>query len=101
MQLFGALSETLHNQVRIVTTEKKEMMDEAQRMVTAIRQMEASLDDSRSRREYSSEDDDLRVTYPLSRCLQVLKEKHMQISRLHRERFEQVKSGCLASRHAA
>lgn len=66
------------------------MLDEAQRMVTAIRQMEASLDDSRGRREVSEED--LQITYPLNRCLQVLKEKHTQISRLHRERFEQVKS---------
>lgn len=68
------------------------MIDEAQRIITTIRQMDASLDDSKSRRDYDSEDDDLQVTFPLTRCLQVLKEKHMQISRLHRERFEQVKS---------
>jgi hypothetical protein len=63
-------------------------------MVTAIRQMESSLDDSRPRRgDYAGEeDDDLKITYPLTRCLQILKEKHIQISRLHRERFEQVKS---------
>lgn len=54
--------------------------------------MEASLDDNKSRQEYQQEDGDLKITYPLLRCLQALKEKHAQISKLHRERFEQVKS---------
>jgi protein regulator of cytokinesis 1 len=92
LQLFAALSETLHNQVRIVTAEKKELIDEAQKIITTIRQMEASLDDGQSRRDCGDEDSHLQITFPLTRCLQVLKEKHIQISRLHRERFEQVKS---------
>ncbi len=76
-----------------MTAEKKEMIEEAQRIVTTIRQMEASLDDTKPRRDYQAEEvDDLKITYPLTRCLQYLKEKHIQISRLHRERFEQVKS---------
>ncbi|KAI1143620.1 microtubule associated protein-domain-containing protein [Hypoxylon sp. FL0543] len=90
-ELFAALSETLNNQVKQVTAEKKDLVEEAQRIITTIRQMEASLDGNRSQRSYSAEDDDLRVTYPLTRCLTVLREKHMQISKLHRERFEQVK----------
>ncbi|XXH04615.1 Increased rDNA silencing protein [Hypoxylon texense] len=92
-ELFTALSETLNNQVKRVTAEKKELVDEAQRIITTIRQMEASLDGSRpgSQHSYSSEDDDLRLTYPLTRCVMTLKEKHRQISKLHRERFEQVK----------
>ncbi|KAI0145740.1 microtubule associated protein-domain-containing protein [Hypoxylon sp. NC0597] len=90
-ELFTALSETLNNQVKQVTAEKKDMVEEAQRIITTIRQMEASLDGGRSQHGYSAEDDDLRVTYPLTRCLTVLREKHMQISKLHRERFEQVK----------
>ncbi|KAM0428285.1 hypothetical protein ACHAPT_007186 [Fusarium lateritium] len=89
-ELFSALSEALNSQVRLVTSEKKEMIDEAKKIITIIRQMEASLDDSKRRRDYE-EDDDLAITYPLMRCLQVLKEKHIQISRLHKERFEQVK----------
>ncbi|CAK7198355.1 Microtubule bundling protein [Sporothrix eucalyptigena] len=89
-ELFNALSEALHNQVRLVTTEKKNMVEDAQRTISAIRQMETSLDDSRSRRDYDA-DEDLQVTYPLTRCLQVLKEKHLQISKIHRERFEQVR----------
>lgn len=67
------------------------MVDEARTIVTTIRQMEASLDNSRPR-GYQDEDDDLQITYPLNHCLQTLKEKHLQISRLHRERFEQVES---------
>ncbi|GAB1320354.1 Microtubule bundling protein [Madurella fahalii] len=91
-ELFAALSEALHNQVRLVTAEKNEIVEEAQRMITTIRQMEASLDDNKNRRDYpAAADDDLKITYPLTRCLQVLKEKHIQINRLHRERFEQVK----------
>ncbi|KAI1106243.1 microtubule associated protein-domain-containing protein [Jackrogersella minutella] len=90
-ELFAALSETLNNQVKHVTAEKKELVDEAQRIITTIRQMETSLDGSRSQHSYCDDDDDLRVTYPLTRCLAVLKEKHMQISKLHRERFEQVR----------
>jgi protein regulator of cytokinesis 1 len=54
--------------------------------------MEASLEDNKSRQEYRSEDEDLKIAYPLLRCLQGLKEKHSHISKLHRERFEQVKS---------
>lgn len=67
------------------------MVDEARTIVTTIRQMEASLDDSRPR-SYQGDDDDLHITYPLNECLLVLKEKHLHISRLHRERFEQVES---------
>ncbi len=91
-QLFATLSEALHNHVRLVTAEKKGMVEEAQKIISVIRQMESSLDGCRPRRDYESDDGDLKVTFPLSRCLQVLKEKHAQISKLHRERFEQVKS---------
>ncbi|KAK4123858.1 hypothetical protein N657DRAFT_573495 [Parathielavia appendiculata] len=93
-ELFAALSDALHNQVRRVTAEKKGMIEEAQKMITTIRQMEASLDDGKPRR--ADDDGDLKITYPLTRCLKVLKEKHMQMSRLHRERYEQVKKLALA-----
>ncbi|KAJ4304263.1 Microtubule bundling protein [Collariella sp. IMI 366227] len=87
-ELFAALSDALNNQVRLVAAEKKDMVDEAQKMITTIRQMEASLDDGQIRR-HSNED--LKVSYPLTRCLKTLKEKHLQVSRLHRERYEQVR----------
>lgn len=50
-ELFQALSEALNNHLRTVTKEKKDMIDEAKKTVTAIRQMEASMDDSRPRRK--------------------------------------------------
>ena len=68
------------------------MTEEAQRIITTIKQMEASLDDNKARHEYEAEDEDLKITFPLMRCLQTLKEKHLQISKLHKERIEQVKS---------
>lgn len=77
--------------MRTVAAEKNELTEEANRIITTIKQMETSLDDSKSHQEYEA-DDELKITYPLSRCLQTLKEKHHQISRIHRERFEQVKS---------
>src|SRR5690242_321440 len=52
--------------------------------------MEASLDDEKQR-GYDLETSGLRVTFPLNECLRDLKEKYNTVSRLHRERFEQVK----------
>lgn len=75
--------------MRIVAAEKNDLTEEANRIIISIKQMEKSLDDNKSGYESA---DELKVTYPLSRCLQGLKEKHHQISRIHRERFEQVKS---------
>jgi protein regulator of cytokinesis 1 len=51
--------------------------------------MHASLEGNSSSYNYEAE---LRVTYPLKACLQVLKERHLSISKLHNERYEQVKS---------
>jgi protein regulator of cytokinesis 1 len=68
------------------------MTEEGHRIITTIKQMEASLDDNKTRHEYEAEDEDLKISYPLTRCLQSLKEKHLQISKIHKERFEQVKS---------
>ncbi|KAG5975251.1 hypothetical protein E4U55_007753 [Claviceps digitariae] len=91
-ELFAALSEALNSQVRLVTSEKKELIDEAKKIITTIRQMEASLEGSQQRRGGDYQDDeDFKITYPLKRCLQGFREKHTQISRLHKERFEQVK----------
>jgi protein regulator of cytokinesis 1 len=68
------------------------MIEEAHKMINSIRQMESSLYGKRLTHEYQGESDDLKVTFPLSRCLQVLKEKHINVGRAHKERFEQVKS---------
>ena len=61
-------------------------------MIKTIKQMEASLEDRAPHDAYQLEDKELKVTVPLTRCLQSLKEKHSTIARIHRERFEQVKS---------
>ena len=68
------------------------MLEEANRLVTTIKQMEASLDDVNPHPRRTSEDPDLRITFPLNRCLNTLSEKHSAVARLHHERFEQVKS---------
>ncbi|KAI9820980.1 MAG: hypothetical protein M1832_003452 [Thelocarpon impressellum] len=90
-ELFAALSETLHNQLRLVAAEKTEMTDEANRMIKNIKQMEASLDDIKTNSGYELADESLKVSFPLLRCLQKLKEKHGMIAKLHKERYEQVR----------
>jgi protein regulator of cytokinesis 1 len=70
------------------------MTQEAERLITAIEQMESSLSDERANGQYELNRDDLRVTYPLNKCIEFLREKHDAMSQLHRERFEQVKSEC-------
>ena len=54
--------------------------------------MEASLEDDKHTNSYQLDGKELKVTVPLQRCLRGLKEKHNIIAKLHRERFEQVKS---------
>lgn len=73
------------------------MVEEAQRLIKTIKQMEASLDDERESGRYSLDDGELRISYPLNKCLSTLKEKHNTISKLHKERFEQVRSEYLSS----
>ncbi|KAL6249414.1 Microtubule bundling protein [Rhinocladiella similis] len=89
-ELFAALSETLHNHLRSVNQEKNELTEEAHNIIKTIKQMEASLDDEKER-GYDLDSSGLRVTFPLIDCLRDLKEKYNVVSRLHRERFEQVK----------
>ncbi|KKZ67580.1 hypothetical protein EMCG_06639 [[Emmonsia] crescens] len=89
-ELFASLSDTLQSHLRRVTCEKNDMIDEAQQTIQLIKQMEASLDDA-TKHDHKIDGGDLRVTFPLNRCLKVLKEKYTTISKLHRERFEQIK----------
>lgn len=53
--------------------------------------MESSLEDEEHGGGYQFETADLHVSYPLNQCLRELKEKFHTVSRLHKERFEQVK----------
>ncbi|KAI2373143.1 Microtubule bundling protein [Ophidiomyces ophidiicola] len=90
-ELFAALSDTLNEHLKRVNSEKEDMIDEAKHLITTIKQMEASLDDSAYGSRRASDDPDLCITLPLNHCLAFLKEKHAAVSKLHRERFEQVK----------
>ena len=76
----------------MIYSEKGELTDEVYRTIKTIKQMEASLEDPTPSNAYKIEEKELKVTVPLTRCLQGLKEKHNTIAKLHRERFEQVKS---------
>ncbi|KAL5332354.1 microtubule associated protein-domain-containing protein [Aspergillus crustosus] len=90
-ELFSALSETLNNHLTLVDNEKNEMTEEAQKLIDAIQQMEESLVDEKANGQYNLDHNDLCVTYPLNRCLAFLREQHNAVSKLHRQRFEQVK----------
>lgn len=68
------------------------MADEAQHLITAIQQMEESLGDEKANGQYCLDQDDLQISFPLNRCLMSLREKHNAVGKMHRERFEQVKS---------
>lgn len=70
------------------------MTQEAESLITAIQQMESSLSDERANGQYELNRDDLRVTYPLNKCIAFLREKNDSMSKLHRERYQQVKSEC-------
>lgn len=76
-------------------SEKNEMTEEAQRLITAVRQMEESLVDEKANGQYNLDGDDLKISYPLNRCLNFLREKYSALKKLHQERFEQVKSAFL------
>ncbi|KAF3048587.1 hypothetical protein E8E11_007902 [Didymella keratinophila] len=87
-ELFSALSDTLHGQLRIVTNEKHEMTEEAQRLIKTIKQMQDSMDDSKNGTRFKN--DETQVTYPLTRCLKALQEKHDAVAKQYHERFEQI-----------
>ena len=73
-------------------SEKNELTEEAHRKIKIIKQMEASLEDQTPNDAYKLADEEPKVTVPLTRCLQGLKEKYNTIAKIHRERLEQVTS---------
>ena len=79
---------------KLLTTyrEKNELTEEAHRTIKIIKQMEASLEDPTTNDAYKVADEEPKVTVPLTRCLQGLKEKHNTIAKIHCERLEQVTS---------
>ena len=61
-------------------------------IIKTIQQMEASLEDRKPNERYPHKIEALEVTAPLTRCVKDLKEKYNAIARIHRERFEEIKS---------
>jgi protein regulator of cytokinesis 1 len=68
------------------------MTEEAHRLIQTIKDMEASLEDNKNSSSYGDNHGDVQVTYPLTRCVQSLKEKYNAVNKMHRERFQQVRS---------
>ena len=63
-------------------------------MIKSIRQMEAALVDDKPNRDSDYQDSDLSITLPLRDCITSLREKQNTVSKIHRERYEQIKSVC-------
>jgi protein regulator of cytokinesis 1 len=76
------------------TREKHDLTDEARRLIKSIRQMEAALVDDKPHRDSDHQDSDLNITLPLRDCITSLREKQNTVSKIHRERYEQIKSAC-------
>lgn len=72
--------------------EKHDLTEKAQGLIKAIRQMEVALDDTKPQDDDYLANSNLQVTYPLLACIQSLKEKYHTLGKIHRERYEQVKS---------
>lgn len=78
-------------------SEKSKLTEEAHHIIKTIKQMEVSLEDPKPSNTYQLDHHDLKVTIPLTRCLQKLKEKHNTLAKIHQERFEEVKSNARSS----
>lgn len=74
--------------------EKHDLTDEARRLIKSIRQMEAALVDDKPNRDSDYQDADLAITLPLRDCITELREKQNTVAKIHRERYEQIKSAC-------
>ncbi|KAK6533599.1 hypothetical protein TWF694_002536 [Orbilia ellipsospora] len=85
--LYAALSETLQSQVRLVNAEKTALVEEANKLISAIRQIHRAMDDGRRANEY----DDLVVTYPLRVCVETLKQQHNMLRSQYEQEFEEIK----------
>jgi Ase1/PRC1/MAP65 family protein len=70
-------------------SEKHQLAEKAENLISTIKQMQISLDGKAANHDF---DPDLKASYPLKPCLKLLSEKHAAVSKVHRERYEQVKS---------
>ena len=63
--------------------EKEQLAEECTSLISSIRQMQKSVD------EYA-DDQSLRITLPLVKCRQELREKMKMTKKMHAERFEEI-----------
>ncbi|RPA99845.1 hypothetical protein L873DRAFT_1789307 [Choiromyces venosus 120613-1] len=84
--LFTALNTALQDQMRSVITEKNTLIEECNKVISSIKQMEKSLDDKKKK---SSEE--LKITAPLLRCLEALRGKQEEVKARHAERYNAVR----------
>jgi protein regulator of cytokinesis 1 len=84
--LFTALNSALREQMRSVVAEKNSLVDECNKIISLIKQMERSLDDNKR------SSGELRVSAPLLKCLEVLKSKQEDVKVRHAERYTAVRS---------
>lgn len=89
-QLYNALSETLQSQLRLVNAEKNALIEEGNKLIAAIRQMNRAMDDSGRVNQY----DELVVSYPLLDCVDELKGVQTAMKKEYEKRFEDVKGRC-------
>ncbi|KAF3930548.1 hypothetical protein ABW19_dt0202806 [Dactylella cylindrospora] len=85
--LYAALSETLQSQLRLVNAEKNALIEEANKLITTIRQISRAMEDGRGGNQY----DDLAVQYPLRDCVDYLKNEHTHLRKEYERKFEEVK----------
>ncbi|KAF3908579.1 hypothetical protein ABW21_db0208777 [Orbilia brochopaga] len=85
--LYAALSETLQSQLRLVNAEKNALVEEANKLISSIRQIHRAMDDGRRANEY----DDLVVTSPLRVCVETLKQQHNILRSQYEQEFEEIK----------
>ncbi|KAK6357107.1 hypothetical protein TWF718_001433 [Orbilia javanica] len=85
--LFAALSETLQSHLRLVNAEKNALVEEANKLISGIRQIHRAMDDGAKSKMY----DDLVVTIPLRVCVETLKNKHNMLRSQYDQEFEGIK----------
>ncbi|KAK6536439.1 hypothetical protein TWF281_000675 [Arthrobotrys megalospora] len=85
--LFAALSETLQSHLRLVNAEKNALVEEANKLISGIRQIHRAMDDGASADMY----DDLVVTIPLRVCVETLRNKHNMLRSQYDQEFEGIK----------
>ncbi|CAZ82035.1 unnamed protein product [Tuber melanosporum] len=84
--LFAALNTALQDQMRSVIAEKNTLVEECNKVISSIKQMEKSLDDKTKKSR-----EELKITAPLLRCLEALRGKQENVKARHAERYNAIR----------